>query len=225
VASGRASINVNGKKTSLPARVPAAVVADTELISSAPRRLNISGVADVVSNITAVNDWYLAHRIKGEWISPLAAELSLLAARRLLDNREVLKEMDVDGVKVLMEAVVLSGASMAIAGSSRPASGAEHLISHALDSIAPRPALHGEQCGLASIFTSYLQGEDWREIKDFLDYLGAPVTLNDLGIEKEVFIKAATEAHRIRPERYTILGDGISEEAALSAAKRTGIIP
>jgi len=223
VASGRASINVEGRKSSLGARVPAAVLADTSLISSAPRRLNVSGAADIVSNITAVNDWYLAERIKGERVHRVAAELALLAARRLLQCRDLIRDMQPGGVKVLMEAIILSGTSMAVAGSSRPASGAEHLISHSLDSLRPSPGLHGEQCGLSSILTAYLQGADWRGIRDFLEHIGAPVKAVELGVDEELFLKAVTEAHRIRPERYTILGDGITLKAARRAARATGI--
>lgn len=224
VASGRASINVEGRKSSLGARVPAAVLADTALISSAPRRLNISGAADVLSNITAVNDWYLAERIKGEPVNRVAAELALLAAKRLLDSGDLIKEMGPEGVKVLMEAIILSGTSMAVAGSSRPASGAEHLISHSLDSLRPSPGLHGEQCGLSSILTAYLQGEDWKELKDFLNHIGAPTRVVELGVEEELYLKAVTEAHLIRPDRYTILGDGLTPQAARRAARVTGIL-
>ncbi|OYT47959.1 hypothetical protein B6U83_04295 [Thermoplasmatales archaeon ex4484_36] len=150
--------------------------------------------------------------------------------------------MQPEGVKVLMEAIILSGTSMAVAGSSRPASGAEHLItsmavagssrpasgaehliSHSLDSLRPSPGLHGEQCGLSSILTAYLQGADWRGIRDFLEHIGAPVKAVELGVDEELFLKAVTEAHRIRPERYTILGDGITLKAARRAARATGI--
>lgn len=46
---------------------------------------------------------------------------------------------------------------MEVSGSSRPASGSEHLISHAYDQVAARPTMHGIQVGVASIGTMLLQ--------------------------------------------------------------------
>jgi glycerol-1-phosphate dehydrogenase [NAD(P)+] len=115
---------------------------------------------------------------------------------------------------------------MSIAGSSRPASGAEHLFSHQLDRIAPEPALHGHQVGVGAIMTEYLHtGADgrWRDVRDALDTIGAPTTAAGLDIDEETVVEALTTAHRIR-DRYTVLGDGMSEPAAREAAAVTGVI-
>jgi glycerol-1-phosphate dehydrogenase [NAD(P)+] len=115
---------------------------------------------------------------------------------------------------------------MSIAGSSRPASGAEHLISHQLDRIAPNAALHGHQVGVASIVTEYLHsGEsgEWRRVRDALAGIDAPTTAAELDVSDEQFLEATTTAHRIR-DRYTILGDGIEEAAAVEAATKTGVL-
>jgi glycerol-1-phosphate dehydrogenase [NAD(P)+] len=115
---------------------------------------------------------------------------------------------------------------LSIAGTSRPASGAEHLISHQLDRIAPGTALHGHQVGVAAIVTEYLHsGErgEWRDVRNALAAIDAPTTAADLGIDAEDFVEATTTAHEIR-DRYTILGDGVSEDAAIEAATVTGVI-
>src|SRR5699024_2140661 len=111
---------------------------------------------------------------------------------------------------VVVKALVSSGVAMSIAGSSRPASGAEHLFSHQLDRIAPGAALHGHQVGVGSILTEYLHsGEEgrWTNIRDALAGLGAPTTAAELGIDDAAIIEALTSAHEIR-DRYTILGNG-----------------
>jgi glycerol-1-phosphate dehydrogenase [NAD(P)+] len=126
----------------------------------------------------------------------------------------------------VVKALVSSGVAMSIAGSSRPASGAEHLISHQLDRISPGEALHGHQVGVASVMTAYLHtGErgKWADIRAALESLGAPTTAEELGIDAETLIEAMTTAHEIR-DRYTILGDGMSESAARSVAETTGVI-
>ncbi|MDY6818525.1 MAG: iron-containing alcohol dehydrogenase, partial [Halobacteriales archaeon] len=127
---------------------------------------------------------------------------------------------------IVVKALVSSGVAMSIAGSSRPASGAEHLFSHQLDRIAPGEALHGHQVGVGTIMSMYLHdGENgpWRGIRDALATIDAPTTAADLGIEPDAIIEALTTAHEIR-DRYTILGNGIHESAAREVARRTGVI-
>jgi len=119
---------------------------------------------------------------------------------------------------------VASGVAMSIAGSSRPASGSEHKFSHALDEIAPKPALHGEQCGVGTIMMMYLHGGNWQEVRNALKIIGAPVNAQELGIKEEYIIKALLHAHEIRPERYTILGTGLTQVAAENVARITKVI-
>ena len=115
--------------------------------------------------------------------------------------------------------------AISIAGYSSPASGSEHKFSHALDMIAPKPALHGEQCGVGTIMMMYLQGGDWQNIKSVLEKVNAPTTAKELGIDEEYIIEALIQAHNIRKERYTILGDrGLTREAAENIALKTHVI-
>ena len=114
---------------------------------------------------------------------------------------------------------------MSIAGSSRPASGAEHKFSHALDQIADTPALHGAQCGIGTIMMMYLHGGDWEQVRKALKAVGAPTTAQQLNIPDEQIIQALVKAHEIKPERYTILGfKGLTEDAAGALAKTTMVI-
>ncbi|MES3518301.1 MAG: NAD(P)-dependent glycerol-1-phosphate dehydrogenase [Natronomonas sp.] len=226
IVSGRGSVPEGDTRHSVAADPPLAVVADTEVISGAPWRLTTAGCADIVSNYTAVKDWQLAHRLKNVPYSEYAGALSQMTAEMLVDRSESIKRGLEESAWVVVKALVSSGVAMSIAGSSRPASGAEHLISHQLDRIAPNAALHGHQVGVASIFTEYLhsgEGGDWRRVQTALAGIGAPTTAAELGIDGEQFLEATTTAHTIR-DRYTILGDGIDEDAAVEAATVTGIL-
>ena len=98
------------------------------------------------------------------------------------------------------------------------------MFSHALDLVAPKPALHGEQCGVGAIMMAYLHGEDWEAIREALETIGAPTDARGLGIEPKYVVKALTIAHRIRPERYTVLGRGLSRRAAERLARATQVI-
>jgi glycerol-1-phosphate dehydrogenase [NAD(P)+] len=224
IASGRASVTFEGVKASIQADPPVAIIADTSIIARAPYRLMASGYADILANYSAVADWKLAHRLKGEEYSNYAAVLSQQTAEMLLENIEQIVPNSEETARLLLKAVVTSGIAMSIAGTSRPASGSEHMFSHALDTVAENPALHGEQCGVGTILMMYLHGLEWERIKDSLSTVKAPVTAEDLGVTPEEIIEALTIAHEIRPERYTILAEGLSRETATEVAQITGVI-
>jgi len=225
IASANASIRDLGAKTSVKARPPVAIIADVKVIKTAPYRYLAAGVGDIISNLTAVKDWQLAHRLKGEYYSEYAASLSLMSAKMVMKNADIIRLGNEESVRKVVKGLISSGVAMSIAGSSRPASGAEHLFSHALDMLLDRPALHGEQVGVGTIITAYLHGLKWERIRETLKKVGAPTTAYELGVEPEIVIKALTIAHTIRPERYTILGkDGLTREAAEEAARITGVI-
>lgn len=225
IASPRVSIKNEGSSVSLPAESPIGVIADTKIISKAPFRLLAAGFGDIISNHTAILDWKLAHRLLNEDFSDSAAALSLMTAKMTMKSADAIKEGLIESAELVVKALISSGMAISIAGSSRPASGSEHKFSHALDMLAPQPALHGEQCGVGTIMMMYLHGGDWKYIRDTLKKIKAPTTAHDLGIEPEYIIKALTIAHTIRKERYTILGDrGLTEEAAEALATTTGVI-
>ncbi len=224
IVSSRASIIRNNKTVSEAAQTPLAVIADTAIIATAPYRLLAAGCGDIISNYTAVRDWELAHRLRDEPFSEYASIISKMTAKMLIESAEAIKPGLEESAWTVVKALVASGVAMSIAGSSRPASGSEHKFSHALDKIAPKPALHGEQCGVGTIMMMYLHGGNWQEIRTTLKTIGAPTNADELGIEEEYIIKALLHAHKIRPERYTILGTGLTREAAEKVAKITKVI-
>jgi glycerol-1-phosphate dehydrogenase [NAD(P)+] len=225
ISSPRASIKNKGGSVSLAVEPPVGVIADTQIISQAPFRLLAAGSGDIISNYTAILDWKLAHRLLNEDFSDSAVALSLITAETMIKSADAIKEGLIESAAIVVKALISSGMAISIAGNSRPASGSEHKFSHALDLLAPQPALHGEQCGVGTIMMMYLHGGDWEFIRDTLKTIKAPVNAHDLGIEPEYIIKALTEAHKIRKERYTILGDrGLTEEAAEKLARKTGVI-
>ena len=206
----------------MEARPPIAVVADTTIIASAPRRLLAAGIGDIVSNQTAVLDWQLG-RDRGEEYSAYAAALSEMTARLVEENSGLVAEGGEEGVRLVVKALISSGVAMSIAGSSRPASGGEHKFSHWLDANASSPALHGEQCGVGSIVTMQLHGGDWERIRDTLAAAGAPISEEQLGLGDDIVLQALCEAKTIRPQRYTIL-DRESPEKIEQAARETGVV-
>ncbi len=224
IASARSSLRGLGYKTSYPAQSPLLVVGDIRTLSQSPQRFTVSGCADVISNKTAILDWELSNRITGEHISAYASSLAEISALSMIKARKEIAKDRVKGAYHVFKGLITSSMAMCIEGSSRPASGAEHLIAHSLEQRLETIALHGELVGAMSIFSMYLHGGDWKEIKATLEVLGAPTSATQLGIEDRVLIEAILSAQSIRPERYTILSSGVTEKAVVRALTDTGLI-
>ena len=225
IASPLASIKNFKGLVSLTAQSPIGVIADTDIIRNAPFKLLTSGCADIISNYTAIKDWKLAQRLQNEKYSESAAALSLMTAKLIIKSANAIKKGLEESTRLVVKSLFSSSMAISIAGSSRPASGSEHKFSHALDKIAPKTCLHGEQCGVGTIMMMNLHGGDWKCIRDTLKKMKAPSNAYELGIDPESIIEALTLAHTIRPERYTILGDrGLSRSAAKNLAIKTEVI-
>lgn len=191
----------NGEVFSIFTKPPSAVVADTSIISRSPSRLTRAGFGDLVSNITAVKDWKLSKEIDPTDYSEIAASIAYMPAKMAIEKTPTVED--------LVRGLVMSGVAMSIAGSSRPASGAEHKFSHSLDILGIGRALHGEQVGIGTIIMEYFHevtyGGDWEKIKGAMESFGCVTKLRDVGISKKDALTALMNAKKIRPSRYTIL--------------------
>ncbi len=225
ITSPFASLKGFEKPISRKAKPPDMIVLDVDVISKAPKRYNIAGFGDLIAKYTAVLDWRLASRLKGEYYGEYAASLALLSARHVSTYAREIAVGTKEGYRILLEALVSSGVAMCIAGSTRPASGSEHLFAHALFMTAKNQPLHGEAVGVGTIMMTYLHGRNWVKVKKLLSIVGAPTTAKELGVSDWEVVEALVRAARIRPERYTILGEqGLTYEAAERLAKKTGVI-
>jgi glycerol-1-phosphate dehydrogenase [NAD(P)+] len=225
IASPLSSIKGLQKPYSVLAQAPLAIIADTNIIMRAPWHFTVSGCEDVVAKFTAVKDWQLAHEEKDEYYGGYAASLALMSAKHVMQNVNLMRKKNEEGLRVLLEALISCGVAMSIAGSSRPCSGSEHLFSHALDMIKPNCAMHGERCGVGTIMMAYLHGANWKRIRDSLQKLRAPTTAKGLGVGKDDVVGALEMAGTIRPERYTILNKlSLNREAYEHLAKVTEVI-
>ncbi|HJJ35864.1 MAG TPA: NAD(P)-dependent glycerol-1-phosphate dehydrogenase [Methanocorpusculum sp.] len=212
ITSSRASIHTETGSISVAAHPPIAIIGDTEILADSPHRLTASGFADIVANYTAVLDWELANKEKGEKISEYALTLSMISAELLVENADNIHAFDEKAAWILMKALFASGVAMSIAGSSRPASGSEHKFAHILEQTAPGKVLHGEACGIGTIISMYLHGGNWQKIKNSLETVGAPITPKQIGLTDEQVVDAVMTAHTIRPDRYTIFDTAIDRK-------------
>ncbi len=217
-------VSIRGEKPySIIATAPLGVFVDIAILKKAPRRLLASGCGDLMAKVTAVRDWELARDNVGEYFGTYAANLASMSAKIIIENSKNFKKRP--DVRMIVEALISSGVAACIAGSSRPCSGAEHLFSHAVDSLEAGVGLHGEKCGIGSILISKLQGQDWKKIVEMLKNVGAPTTAKQIGLKSKTLAKALTIAQSLRPERYTILNQvKMTEKKAIALAKSTGVL-
>ncbi len=157
--SATAAVMSSGVKETVACRGPIACLGDIDILCQAPYRMIAAGLGDLVSRSVSVADWYLSHRLLGTEYSPAAIDLIAESGRLCEGLSGALPRRERIAVARLMSALLISGEAMSQAGSSAPASGAEHLISHYLD-MTHRPAdpgdLHGCQVGVATITTAGL---------------------------------------------------------------------
>jgi glycerol-1-phosphate dehydrogenase [NAD(P)+] len=225
ISSPRASIKGNGLSHSMEGTMPLAIIADTEIIAKAPYRMLAAGCADVLSNSTAVLDWELAVRAGRETMSTTALTLSKYASAEIEQHASRIRVYDETATWLAVRPIIASGLAIGAAGSSRPASGAEHLFSHALEAAGKGNALHGEQCGVGAIMIMALHGGDWERLRNTLITLGCPVSASELGLTPGDIVNALLSARKMRRDRYTILDEKkLDRKSAEKLARETGVI-
>ncbi|HLP75534.1 MAG TPA: iron-containing alcohol dehydrogenase, partial [Candidatus Paceibacterota bacterium] len=199
--SPQSSLTVDNRRRSLPSAMPFGVVLDTEVCLNAPEILWLSGVGDLVAKFTAVADWKLAFHACGTPVDDFAALLSDATVFQFM-ARSV---RDLEGVQLLGTALMLNGIAMAICGSSRPASGSEHLISHALDHLSARPRLHGLQVGVATYLISRLQNQHCDRIAQLFDTTGFWRAIAADPFQRSEWLEAVRRAPEIKADFHTVL--------------------
>lgn len=210
----------------LCANTPLAVVVDIDLIKSEDpgyqRRIR-SGIGDLLSNLTAVLDWQLADQKNKERYESFSGFQAICGAQLVMNELRAEKDIFYDDhfLEILACSLIASAESMSRYGSSRPASGFEHKLYHAYNELTGfRPGVtHGELVAVGALCSSHAHGKFQNSLRQAYLNVGLPVSSKDLvdcGIDRNLLIKAISEAQKVKPERYTILED-IGNEKMLSA--------
>ena len=147
-----------GFKQTIPCQTPIAVFADLQTLRKAPGRMVAAGFGDMLGKYTSLADWQLGHLLVGEPYDPEIAQRARRALLSCVENAEEIGQVSKTGITRLMEGLLESGLCMAEVGSSRPASGAEHLLSHFWEMKRMqehRPAvLHGTKVGVGTVLAA-----------------------------------------------------------------------
>ena len=167
-----AAMTWHGFKKSFTAVSPVVVVADTDIFKKAPLRLTASGVSDLLGKYTALADWKITHLLTGEYICDEICSMEYEALDRLKESLDGLTTGDADAYENLMYGLLLSGLAMQMTGNSRPASGAEHHMSHLWEMEVINDYIdfyHGEKVGVGLVLASkiYHKAAEKMETGDF----------------------------------------------------------
>lgn len=212
-SSSGASLMLKGRRMSVPAKTPYGIIVDIDVIKSAPEKFIYSGIGDLLSNITALYDWRFEEENKKAFVDDFAVMISKKAVNSFV--RTEFKTIKDDlFLKELIDSLIMNGISMEIAGNSYPASGAEHLISHALDKFVEFPELHGIQVGIATYIMAKVQNHRVERITKILKETGFFNYVETLKMKKEDFKKAVEIAPSIKPNRYTYIHVEKNRESA-----------
>lgn len=157
--SNVAAMTWHGYKKTLPAVAPEIVVADTDIVKNAPARLARSGVGDILAKYTALADWRIARLLIGEHFCQTVCGIMGEAVETVASRTDGILTGDEGAFAALTYALVMSGIAMQMMGNSRPASGAEHHISHMIEMEAAAlnavsSALHGEKAGVGAVLAA-----------------------------------------------------------------------
>ena len=200
------SLLVTAQRRTVKTLIPHGVILDTNILMNSPARFMFSGIGDLFCKFTSVYDWKLAFRRKGELVNDFAAVISRNAADTFLYYPQ--KDFaNLEYLRVIASSLLMSGVAMEIAQSSRPASGSEHLISHAYDRHAKQPSLHGLQVGVASYAVSYLQEETHATLRACIEQSGFLEFMAQNPLSKEAFEEAIKRAPAVKEDFYTVLSE------------------
>lgn len=216
--------NADGRNESLGAVEPRLVFLSLPTLVRAPADSFAAGMGDLLANPLALRDWALVAERGLEDIDQRAWDLSVESFELIendLDRAPSKSASDPSFHRRLADALVLSGMAMIVAGTSRPASGSEHEISHAMDELLGGRAMHGAQVAFGCIFSLALYEEDTDAFRSRLRTLGLPQHPQDLSLSHQELIDVLLAAPDTRPGRYGILEDAnLDESEAAALVKR-----
>ena len=220
--SDGAPIFSHGYKYSPLAHLTYGLIGDTDVLKTAPQDMIQAGFGDVVGKITAIADWDLAVKANGDYRCNTCVQLVEKALEKCFAKAEGLPARDPEALGALMEALTMTGVAMALVNISRPASGAEHMLSHfwEMDYInrGLTPIHHGIQVGVATVVIARFFEElaeilpegtgalcpPAAEIEALLRKGGAPASPKEIGISRALFRESLLRGWTVRP-RYSIL--------------------
>ena len=159
-ASNSSAMIQNHVKVSLYNACPLVILADTDIVRTAPDVMLRAGLGDMLAKYIAICEWRISHVVYGDPYCEEIAELMRTSLRKIIAHADGLMKREDAAIEAVIEGLVLSGLAMAFNQTSRPASGLEHYFSHLWEMQALQTGkaydLHGIQVGVGTLLTLWL---------------------------------------------------------------------
>lgn len=214
-AAANVAAKIKGVKVVQRAAPPAAVLAESAVIEQAPAEMTSAGFADTIAKHLSKVDWLLNNFLFDEYYCSYCADILGGIEGSYIERPEKLRDRDSKTIRGLFEALFLTGIAMTMVGTSAPASGGEHLLSHVLDMTADinnqGHRLHGLQVGLGTIISAAIY-ERILTIKSPAIHR-MPDSIDTIYWQKEGLIEAVKA-------QYTSKQDSVKTAAAAIAQKK-----
>jgi glycerol-1-phosphate dehydrogenase [NAD(P)+] len=211
----RSVLVIAGAKRTVVSRWPDQLIADSDILTAAPGRLNLAGVGDLSTVPNAVAEWQLAAGLgHGPAYDAAVVEPVLDAMPALPSLAQAAKDAEPAGLADLARLLAGSGLSMGIVGSTAPASGSEHAVSHLLEMALTQRQEPGAPHGMQVTVATRLALRVWQLVDRTIRSGGPHVRVPDESTSRDAGALAFAE-----------LGSKTVEECwAGYAAKRTWLL-
>ncbi len=200
-ASDGAAMILGGMKETVKAGLPKAIIADTEVLKNAPIEMIKAGYGDIIGKFSALCDWKLSSLVNGEYFCQYIYDITYKMIENTLKTAEGLLKRNEESIKSLTEALMVVGIMMSFAGSSRPASGSEHHLSHFFEIvgiISSRPYFpHGIDVAYSTVITAQIREEIFKS--EFPDLQYTP--------SRDVYVKKMFDIYKSVAEGCIALQD------------------
>ena len=157
-ASDCSAFIIDDIKRSVPSSPPKVIIGDVDILKNAPMDMILSGLGDMLGKYSALRDWKLGNIVLGEYYCDVVSKLVKTSVDNCVSEIEGYKRRDDKAIEHLMKGLVLVGIAMSFVGNSRPASGAEHHISHLWEMMflmeGRKAVFHGTKVGIGTILVN-----------------------------------------------------------------------
>lgn len=160
-ASDGATMILGGMKETVKAGLPKAIVADVDVLKDTPLEMIKAGYGDIVGKYSALYDWKLSTAVTGEYFCEYIYDITYQMISQTLNMAQGLLTRNPESIKRLTEPLMVVGIMMSFAGTSRPASGSEHHLSHFFEIVgiinSEKYFPHGIDVAYSSVITAKIR--------------------------------------------------------------------
>ncbi len=192
--------------------IPKTICVDYDIIRSAPIRLNLSGVGDVLSCYTALFDWRLMSAAgKGPAVVDRLYNTAENILGELFGNTADIAGMTDKGIRMIMDAYAWVGIEGYNNRYCHFEEGSEHYLAYTVESVCGKHLLHGQLVSMCVYIMSKFQQEGRQNaVKKFVDAIGLSIQPADVGLSEDEIVTALKRANAFAAENalaYSVLNE------------------